>query len=110
MAFNQVENAILAHAIQQLEPQYTKHGSYSGQFYLGTDVRFMVIPEGPDKGRLTVARHVVAKEWTPDPRITPVDCYNLMMEGEAIADAVRRLTALGHFENRAASLDGHFDS
>lgn len=102
MSFNPVENAFLHRAIKELEPKWVAiYGPLThGRFDLGrTDITFMVVSEGPDRGKLTVVamdlegrliknsegRHV------PDPKITPVDCYNLIGPGEDLATAVARV-------------------
>jgi len=43
------------------------------------------------EGKLTLKR-----KWVIDERIIPVDCYNLMEDGEDIAKAVNRLLAHGY--------------
>jgi len=43
------------------------------------------------EGKLTLIR-----KWVIDERIIPVDCYNLMEDGEDIAKAVNRLLAHGY--------------
>jgi len=92
MSFNQVENGLLARAIEELKPQWEKnYGPYPGEFYLGKPgLTFMILREGEDKGKLTVAKSLEGR-LGPDPNITPVDCYNLMQPGEDIATAVARV-------------------
>ncbi len=40
----------------------------------------MVIQDGEDEGKLTVAMQSNKRPWeyVPDPRFMPVDCYNIM--------------------------------
>lgn len=93
MGFNQVENGLLARAIAQLKPLWEAvYGPYQGQFYLGNGIRFMVLDgDGPNHGKLTVAKKDLEGRMIPDPDITPVDCYNLVRPGEDIATAVARI-------------------
>src|SRR3989344_4763018 len=91
MGFNQVENAFLATAIEKLRPQYEKmYGEYPGDFYLGNGVTFMIISDGENKGKLTIAKKV-NEDLIPDPHITPADCYNLVLPGEDLATAIARV-------------------
>ena len=101
MSFNQVENAFLNRAIKDLEPKWlAAYGPLAGRFDLGrTDIIFMVVSEGPDRDKLTVAaRDLEGRLITdskgnhiPDPKITPTDCYNLIRPGEDLATAVARI-------------------
>lgn len=93
MSFNQIENAFLATAIDNLKPQWEKHyGPFNGRrFYLGSGIDFMAIRDGPDAGKLTIAQKTLDHKVAPDPKITPVDCYNLMRPGEDLATAVARV-------------------
>ena len=101
-----VENAILADAIKELQAQYEKlYGRWDGRFYLGTSgILFLQVVEQSGKtrytadltppgyhGKLTVARQGSDCVWRADPRIVPVDCYNLIQKGEDIHTAVERL-------------------
>ena len=91
MAFNQIEDAFLGAATRQLQPEYEKiYGTYNGNFYLGNGVRFLTINEGPDRGKLTVGKTIDGK-LVPDPNITPVNCYNLIRQGETLPQAVNRV-------------------
>ena len=91
MGFNQVENAFVAEAIENLKPDYERvYGNYNGHFYLGNGIMFMLIRGGEDDGKLTVAETIDGR-LTPDPKITPVDCYNRMLSGEDMATAVARV-------------------
>ncbi len=91
MGFIQIENGLLAEAIKKLEPQYRKAYGYEGHFYFGNGIPFLVIHEGENKGKLTVAKRTIDWKFIPDPNIEPVDCYNLMLPGEDIATAVNRI-------------------
>ena len=102
MSFNPVENAFLGRAIKELEPTWLKvYGPLmTGRFDLGHPyITFMVVSECPDSGKLTVAardlegRLIKNSEGrdVPDPKITPVDCYNLIRHGEDLATAVARV-------------------
>ena len=92
MSFNHVENAFLATAIDNLKLQWEKHyGQFPGLFYLGNGVKFMVIGEGEDKGKLTVAQRTIDDKFIPDPDIILIDCYNLIKPGEDLATAVARV-------------------
>ena len=91
MSFNQIEDAFLAAAIEQLKVQYEAvYGRYPSRFYLGNGIRFMTINEGQDSGKLTIGQTIDGK-IVPDPSIKPVDCYNLIRQGEGLAEAVRRV-------------------
>ncbi len=92
MTFNHVENAFLAEAIKGLQPKWEKvYGIHKGPFYIGNGITFMVVEDGPDKNKLTVAKKTIDGKFVPDPQIEPEDCYNLFKPGECLGDAVRRV-------------------
>ena len=94
MAHNPVENAFLYQAIQMLERPYRKaYPGFRGHFGLGSGVTFMVIEDGEDVDKLTVAIQSGRdpNHYIPDPNIEPVDCYNLIRPDEDLATAVARV-------------------
>ena len=91
MTFNGVENLFLAEAIRTLKPRYEAVYGPRQDFYLSRGgVRFMLIGEGQDKGKLTVAKSIDGK-FVPDPSVEPADCYNLLKPEEGISAAVQRV-------------------
>ena len=92
MSHNPVENYFLGEAIKALRPRYEGvYGRYPGHFDLNRiGLRFLLIEDGPDKGKLTVAKSIDGV-LIPDPRIVPVDCYNLIKPDESLAEAVSRV-------------------
>ena len=92
MSHNPVENYFLAEAIRTLRPRYEAvYGPVLDQFYLNRGgLRFMVIQDGQNKGKLTIAIRRKG-EHIPDPDIEPVDCYNLLDPDETLASALDRI-------------------
>lgn len=104
MGFNQVENAFLAEAIANLKPQYESvYGPLDGNFYIGKGVKFIIIDEGINKGKLTIGKTIDGKV-VPDPQIKPVDCYNHIMPGECLAEAVNRVFLPSVYVHQATSV------
>jgi len=95
MAFNHVENVFLGNAMEELEGLYRNvYPEYRGKWGLGiVGIDFMVVCDGKDRGKLTVCKpkQPGSVKYEPDPNITPVDCYNLLSEGESMASAVERV-------------------
>lgn len=90
MAFN-IENAFLTRALAELEPQYKRlNPEFKGKLDLGFLITFLVIADGPDKGKLTIAQRVRGV-FVPHPDIVPVDYENSILPGEGLAAAVRRV-------------------
>ncbi len=94
MGSNHIENAFLDEAVKNLKRQYERvyPEKYNGRFGLGCGVMFMLM----DGGKLTLALPSYTKKLTPDPNITPVDCYNLINPGEDLATAVNRVFRSGN--------------
>jgi len=70
---------------------YTQLGFYQALVNLRhPNLRVHQIREGSDKGKLTLERKIDDK-WELDTRINPVDCYNLIADGESIPDAINRI-------------------
>jgi len=106
-----VEDAISYKAtsklLEQLQEKKETYGvKYAGhtpdKFYSNlikgriTDLRLHVIGDGEDKGKLTLEyRSDDQVTWEIDLLLEPVDCYNLVKEGEDLAKAVRRLSLEG---------------
>lgn len=92
MVFN-LENGFLSAALEELEPQYRRINPNfrPGKLTLGSStLTFMIIEDGQDKGKLTIAEKVDSV-WVPHPEIRPVDYANLIRPGESLAEANRRV-------------------
>lgn len=91
MSHNPVENYFLGEAIKRLKPRYEAvYGACPTPFDVSRGgIRFLIIEDGPDKGKLTVAKSIDGM-LVADPRIVPVDCYNLIGPNESLAEAVNR--------------------
>lgn len=101
MSFNPVENPLLALAVDRLRKQCDDY-SCSGVGVGNSEL--MVIKEGKDRGKLTIAREIIYRNGTrqpvPDPNITPVDYRNIlekvpMRKGEDWTDYMDRLEHAG---------------
>lgn len=97
MAMNQVENILLERAIRDLENQAKARGIPHVNFRLNWTGDPTFIPCGD--GRITVGQRCPqTREWKPDERYDPADCYNLMRSGESLVDTYYRLKREGTHE------------